>query len=219
MKDSVIMQVDESTKGLMEQVQSGISSSIEGSIEGVKGEIKDVADTTSKILRKFEDFDTIQKSVDELRSLADESKRFASSVNPLQAEVSGILESTGKQKENIDVLVKGLAELSKNLEIYHGEFKESLEEVKSNICAIKAANQSIEETQKAVNSMLESLKNQAEKFIKTYDTNELNHKEEERKTGSALIGLASSIEKIQASLTIIINLVTPFWKKWRTDKK
>lgn len=72
--NSVILQVDESTKGLMEEIQSGITSSIEDGIRDVKSKVEAVDDNTDMILRKFKNFDGLSSSIDQLRSLAEESK-------------------------------------------------------------------------------------------------------------------------------------------------
>lgn len=120
MSRTIIMQVDESTKGLMEKVQSGISSSIEESIREVQYEVQNVSDNTESILKKIRHFDSISSSVDELRNLANESKKFTSLVSPLQDEVSLINKKADQasieiltQKENISCVIQGIAELGK----------------------------------------------------------------------------------------------------------
>lgn len=76
MNNSVILQVDESTKGLMEEIQSGISISIEDGMRTVKDKVEAVDGTADLILRKFKNFDGISSTVEQLRSLAEESKNI-----------------------------------------------------------------------------------------------------------------------------------------------
>ena len=64
MSDSVILQVDESTKGLMEEIQSGITFSIEEGVREVKDKVESVDENTDMILRKFKNFDGLSSTVD-----------------------------------------------------------------------------------------------------------------------------------------------------------
>ena len=158
MNNTVITQVDESTKRLMEEIQDGISSSIEDGIRDVGQEIESVEGKTDLILSKFKNFDGLNSSAEQLRSLAEESKKITGFVSPLQ---SGMAE----QSEIIKQLKKSIAELG--------------------------------EKQVADSSKIKA---------------ELNNFQQA--SNEQFASLTESIEKLQATLDIIVNLVTPFWKKW-----
>lgn len=158
MNNTVITQVDESTKRLMEEIQDGISSSIEDGIRDVGQEIESVEGKTDLILSKFKNFDGLNSSAEQLRSLAEESKKITGFVSPLQ---SGMAE----QSEIIKQLKKSIAELGEKQVADSSEIKAELNNF-----------------QQASNGQFASL--------------------------------TESIEKLQATLDIIVNLVTPFWKKW-----
>lgn len=74
MKDSVILQVDESTKGLMEEIQTGIASSIEDGLREVQDKVETVDGNTEMILRKFKNLDGLNTAIENLRTLAEQSK-------------------------------------------------------------------------------------------------------------------------------------------------
>ena len=239
--NSVILQVDESTKGLMEEIQSGITSSIEDGIRDVKSKVEAVDDNTDMILRKFKNFDGLSSSIDQLRSLAEESKKFASIVSPLQDSMAEIQQGAkanevtlSEQKENIKLLVNGvlelcgkqdsmsndikslLVELQNNIETYQQRFASkvdnSLIEIISSVNSVQ--NTIIEDAQKLEESIAQISASQKE-FQNAYNIKETTHAEFEHNTDAKLKQLNESVEKLQATLDIVVNLVTPFWKKWK----
>ena len=237
--NSVILQVDESTKGLMEEIQSGITSSIEDGIRDVKSKVEAVDDNTDMILRKFKNFDGLSSSIDQLRSLAEESKKFASIVSPLQDSMAEIQQGANEvtlseQKENIKLLVNGVlelcgkqdsmsndikslfVELQNNIETYQQRFaskvETSLSEIISSVNSVQ--NTIIEDAQKLEESIAQISASQKE-FKNAYSIKETTHAEFEHNTDAKLKQLSESVEKLQATLDIVVNLVTPFWKKWK----
>ena len=172
MNNSVITQVDESTKGLMEEIQSGISSSIEDGIRDVRQTIESVEDKTYLILSKFKNFDGLNSSAEQLRSLAEESKKITGLVSPLQSGLTAIQRDSEANEQkiadlanNLNLLIKGIVELGEKQNTIASELKKKIEQV--------------QQTNK-------------EQFAT----------------------LTESLEKVQATLDIIVNFVTPFWKKW-----
>ena len=261
MNNSVILQVDESTKGLMEEIQSGISSSIEDGMREVKNKVDAVDGNTDMILRKFKNFDGISSSVEQLRTLAEESKKFAAIVSPLESSVSELKQGSKSQEQtlsqitsNVSLLVKGVVELGDKENTLASEIKANIKNVldciesgdnntntRLNDVLQKLSQAEIvrQEISAKINSSLTSIKesvnelslhiddnsihiessigkvaeSQAEFSIK-YAENETAHKEFENKTTTQIENLNQSLEKIQATLDIVVNLVTPFWKKW-----
>ena len=252
MNNSVILQVDESTKGLMEEIQSGISSSIEDGMREVKDKVESVDGTTDMILRKFKDFDGLSSTVEQLRSLA---------VSPLENSVTQLKQGNKTQEQilskitsNIDLLVKGVLELGEKERGFASDIKEEIQNVlnrvnKGNegICTqlmdilqkLSQAENKRQEISDKMSSSLTSIKESIDalsnhlddksgkiessihkvvvshsEFSKKYAECESVHEEFERKTSSQIDEINKSMEKVQATLDIIVNLVTPFWKKW-----
>lgn len=261
MNKSVILQVDESTKGLMEEIQSGISSSIEDGMRGVRDKVESVDGTTDMILRKFKNFDGLSSTVEQLRSLAEESKKFTAIVSPLENGMSELKQGNKTQElilskvtSNIDLLIKGVVELSdkeisistdvknKIQDVLNGvekgneETNTLLNDVLKQLSQAEAVRQEIasktdqslitikelicnlskhidEKCTKLENNIHEIAESNAV-FSKKVAENEAGHQAFESKTSSQIEDLNKSMEKVQATLDIIVNMVTPFWKKW-----
>lgn len=259
MNKSVIVQVDESTNGLMKEIQSGISSSIEDSIREVKSKVESVDDNTDSLLRKFKSFDGLSNSIDQLRSLAEESKKFAAIVSPLQNSVSEIKEGSkanGQTLTNalsdIALLMKAVVQVGDNQNKFSSEIKSGIHSVSdmvseeekktkdrlyevlnkieqadknridlfnkldSSLSEIKKTidglGQNIDLNSKKIEDLISRLISLSEEFNKIYITNESSHTEFERNAKTQIQNVNESLEKIQATLDIVVNLVTPFWK-------
>ncbi|MBQ0088201.1 MAG: hypothetical protein KBT27_02575 [Prevotellaceae bacterium] len=261
MKDSVILQVDESTKGLMEEIQSGISFSIEEGMKEVKDKVESVDGTTDMILRKFKNFEGLSSTVEQLRSLAEESKKFAAIVSPLENSVSELKQENKTQEQtlsivtsNIDLLVKGVSELSDKENTISADINNKIQDVlngvekgneststllngvlnqlsqaenvrqeisskidKSLLCIkelIGELSKHIDEKSAKIESNINEIAESHADFSKKNAENESIHQEFESKTSAQINDINKSIEKVQATLDIIVNMVTPFWKKW-----
>ena len=261
MNNSVILHVDESTKGLMEEIQSGINSSIEDGMREVRDKVESVDSTTDIILRKFKHFDGLSSTVEQLRSLAEESKKFAAIVSPLETSVSELKQGNKTQEQilskvtsDIGLLVKGVVELSEKEDSISTDIKNMIQDVlngveKGNESANKLLNNALDQLSQADNirqeiankiyTSFDSIKeligelskhideksakiendihdvaeSHAE-FSKKFAENESIHQAFESKTSSQIEEINKSMEKVQATLDIIVNMVTPFWKKW-----
>lgn len=259
MNNSVILQVDESTKGLMEEIQSGISSSIEDGMREVKDKVESVDGNTDMILRKFKNFDGLSSTVEQLKSLAEESKKFAAIVSPLESSVSEIKQDNktqeitlGKVCSDIDLLSKAVVQLGENqnkltsevkteilnvvTKLDNGGIKKALTDVlqklseadsarndlsnniNSSLSDIKSslevAKKDINDCYNKLDEKIVNIANNQSNFSENFAQRENAHHEFEVNASSQIGELNKSVEKIQASLDIIINLVTPFWKKW-----
>lgn len=259
---SVIMQVDESTKGLMEEIQSGISSSIEESIRDVKSTVESVGDNTDMILRKFKNFDSVSSSIVQLRSLADESKKFAAMASPLQSSMADIKQVTktnekalSQQAENLNLLMSNVSNLEEKQDTVFCDIKKALTELKGHYTELseKQSQQIIEGLESKLSTMETSLQQdmanirtvisdvnrsvgcvkddlienvqkleesigrvvtEQKNFGTSYAAHESAHVEFENNATMQFKQLGESVEKLQATLDIVVNLVTPFWKKW-----
>lgn len=261
MNNSVILQVDESTKGLMEEIQSGISSSIEDGLKEVKDKVESVDGTTDIILRKFKNFDGLSSTVEQLRSLAEESKKFTDIVSPLENSVQELKQENKFQEQilskvtlDVELLVKGVVELSDKENSISDEIKRNIQDVLNSLekgnessktllkdvleklaqaeivrqketnkidasfCSIKGLigdlSHHIDEKSTSIESNIHKATESNVELSKRIAENELIHQEFEIKTSAQIEDINRSIEKVQATLDIIVNMVTPFWKKW-----
>lgn len=261
MSNSVILQVDESTKGLMEEIQSGISASIEDGMREIKNKVDSVDDNTDMILRKFKNFDGLNSTVDQLRSLAEESKKFAAIVTPLENSVSEIKQdnkthelSLGKVVSNIDSISEDIVQFGEKQNNFASDIKTQVQNVLTKIDSenvdaknilsdilqkmtesesvhkeqfdnlnafLKNVKSSLEEVQlqntdrfNKLEKELHNVSNKQTYFSDKYERNESAHQTFEINTSVQIDEIKKSIEKLQASLDIVVNLVTTFWKKW-----
>lgn len=262
MNNSVILQVDESTRGLIKEIQSGISSSIEEGMREVKDMVDSVDGNTDMILRKLKSFDGLSSTVDQLRSLADESKKFAAIVSPLQSSVSDLKEDSMANEQtlaqvssDIALLVKGTVELGEKQSDLSSDMKVEIQKVINHIseknenskealgrvlekmsqaenarqdlyvklntsltdikAAVETIGKSIVDNSNKLEGTIAKLTASLEGFANKYSLNESEHVKFEDKTTSQIEALGQSLEKVQATLDIVVNLVTPFWKKWK----
>lgn len=258
--NSVILQVDESTKGLMEEIQSGITSSIEDGIREVKNKVNSVDNNTDLLIRKFKNFDGLTCAIDQLRSLAEESKKFVAIVSPLENSVSELKQGNKAQEQflsqvssNVELLVKGVVELGERHNNYvteiKGKIQSALSDIKQDTDGTKNLLNEVlsklsqdEQLQQKISSKIDSSlstiiesinelkrvndekigklevdimnmsKLQAE-FSENYAANESSHRLFENSTTTKIEDISKSLEKLQAILNIIVNIITPFWKK------
>lgn len=250
MNNSVILQVDESTKGLMREIQTGITSSIDDSLREVKDKVETVDENTEKILHKFKNFDALSKSLGGLFGLAE-------IIYPLQSSIFEIKQGTKTNEQilsetasNIQLLLEGVVELLdkqvKNNSTIEAELQKVLSRISEDNKSLKDAlgniiekfNQEddirqelydklnvtltnvygeikavekgfVEKTDKIANE-LAKLMDSHNDFIIKYSTNEISRKTSEDSMTSQIATIKKSLDKVQTSLDVVINLVTPF---------
>lgn len=138
MEKSTVVQVDESTKGIMQEVENGISSAID----------EKMADMADDILDKLKSLDSLSMTADELRRLAKDTKALNNAIPPMTLSLDKI-------------------------------------------------ERKADDTNDAMTSQSEELKDIQERLDK----------------------IEASMEKLMLTQEMIINLVTPFWKKWGKKKE
>lgn len=247
MKDSIILQVDETTKELIDHVQSSISDDLKEKIEEVRKDVGNVDDNTAQILRKFQHFDSLGSSLEQLQQLASESKQFANMVSPLQESIREIQVGNSSSSELLHVHTNCLDNIKKSLDEVqkvHGEAYSQLkekneelsqrlqlvgskaeEEKRSIVEEIGSAHQQISQVldsivehqtkmQRALLEKLSELESLDTSLCKAFEDERMRQHEFEDFATNRINELSTSVGKIQATLGIIVNLVTPFWKKW-----
>lgn len=138
MEKPTVIQVDEATKGIMEDIEDGVSSAIDDKVSEMKDEI----------LNKLQSFDSLAMTVDDLRKMARDTKALQSAIPPI--------------RESIDNVAKSADAANVSIKRQNDEFA-------------------------ALNGRLDKLE--------------------------------ESVEKILITQNMIINIVTPFWKKWGKKKE
>ena len=163
-KNSVLLKVDESTRGIMEDLKEGIGDAVSSKMQNVTDKM---TKQTNEILEKFKDFDGLKMSMETIESLRQESRHMASKLTPL-AEIE---EGINKHTTSLYTLNSVMTETHKSmraLEVKIGEMKIESDTTIKNINALE--------------EQIRVLKDLAERQQKTLD--------------------------------IVVNLVTPFWKRW-----
>lgn len=247
MKGSIILQVDESTRELIDHVQSSISDDLKEKIEEVRKDVGNVDDNTEQILRKFQHFDSLGASLEQLQQLARDSQQIANMVPPLQESIKEIKVGHSSSSELLHIHTNCLENIKKSLETaqdVHGEAYNQLkqkneklskqlqlicskneEEKRSIVAELGGVHQQISQTldtivehqtkiQEALLEKLSELESLDTSLCKTFDDDRMRQRQFEDFATNRINELSTSVEKIQATLDIIVNLVTPFWKKW-----
>lgn len=168
----IITRVDESTKHLMEKVQSGLTDGLSEQMqEVVRNGIKGLKGDTENIVLKLGKFNGLQSSIDELKQLAEDSKRLLQEDSPIDKEIDSL-----KMK-----LISKIDEKGKDIASQGNANKINL---------LKRLDDVNSSSQKEFQQLKEQVEN-----------------------------LQTSVEKVQLTLDIIVNLVTPFWKRKFVEDK
>lgn len=94
----------------------------------------------------------------------------------------------------------------------YSKLNSSLTNIKA---TVEEIGKSIENKSNKLEGSIAKLSDSFEEFASKYSLNESEHVKFEDKTTSQIEALGQSLEKAQATLDIVVNLVTPFWKKWK----
>lgn len=184
--DSVLLKVDEDTEELMTDISEGI-------IEKVEEPLSNIKDNTDLIMEKLQNFDGLNSSLEEIKQLAQGSKNLSDAIPPIQSRISVVEDNLNGIQSKVaskDDIVSALASQKSEIE---------------NI--ITEVGQKIDGIANTTNTEIEKLKQDISSAQETIS-------EFKRETDDQISELRKSIEKVQATLDIVVNLTTPFWKKW-----
>lgn len=254
MSGSVLVNVDESTKALMEEIQSGLSDAIEEGLSDLKEVVESIDENTSTTLQKFESLANINSSVQKLTELAQKMTQLSDSVTPIKESISEIekrainYEQAREQEvTKIELIIQRIKEQDEkfketiqNATSQHLKKSDELKELLSqfvakldkegakqqenyaNLCSLlneqKQMNthfaESITECCTNIQSGIHNLEASQKSFLEMYISRESAHEEFEKNTRSQLQNMGDSLNNIQKTLDIVVDYVTPFWKKW-----
>ena len=166
--NDIIVQVDESTKGLMETVQKKIQESI--SSEDVKERMTQIkkaeeenSENIERVITKLNGFSGMNASIEELKAMAQETQSLKDDITPISTTINALRE------ENANVI-----------NAVEGGFKA----VQQNFGTVEKLREKISDVETKIDKLTSDMQS-----------------------------IQTSIEKMQYSIDIIINLVTPFWKR------
>jgi len=166
--NDIIVQVDESTKGIMETVQKKIQESI--SSEDVKERMTQIkkaeeenSENIERVITKLNGFSGMNASIEELKAMAQETQSLKDDIAPISSSIIALREENAKVVNAVEGGFEAVKQRFDDVEKLHEKI--SLVETKID------------------------------------------------KLASDLQSVQTSMEKMQYSIDIIINLVTPFWKK------
>lgn len=99
---SIIVEIDEATKNVMEDIQSGIDASIANNEENIINSVKESEDY---IVGKLRNLDTLNGTLEELRNASLESQKLTEMVSPLNKNLTDtethILDEVNRLKVDI----------------------------------------------------------------------------------------------------------------------
>lgn len=161
--NDIIVQVDESTKKLMEDIQEGLSTNVKDQISKIQKAEDKNSENIDEVLNKLKGFSGMNASIEELKAMAQETQSLKDDITPISSTINALRE------ENANVI-------------------------------------------NAVDGGFYAIKQDFDKVEKLKEN--ISHVETKiDKLSSDLQSVQASLEKMQYSIDIIINLVTPFWKR------
>lgn len=242
---SIIAQVDYSTEQIMKDISIDITSAIGDSLQDIKDDTKAITNIygqTEEISSKLRKFDGLSSSLADLKVFANESKVLAEKISPLESRLLNIQTHIENEISNAgEQIHNGLSSVEKRqankLAEITGAIRNAEEKVENgnNEVAQKIAEESssiikdYNEKQKnllnriaSVSQKLQDIEELVQQKTEKLDER-INALQEDLKlfaeqNESEFNVLKESVEKVQVTLDIVVNLTTPFWKKWGKKK-
>ena len=161
--NDIIVQVDESTKKLMEDIQEGLSTNVKDQISKIQKAEDKNSENIDEVLNKLKGFSGMNASIEELKAMAQETQSLKDDITPISTTINALRE------ENANVI-----------NAVEGGFKA----VQQNFGTVEKLREKISDVETKIDKLTSDMQS-----------------------------TQTSIEKMQYSIDIIINLVTPFWKR------
>ena len=187
----IIVDIDEATQNVMEDIQSSVNASIDSITDDVKGVKNDIEQSTESIMKKLRGLNTLDETIDELRKTSQESMKLTEMVSPLNDNLNEI------EKH----LIAELETVKENLK----EITGSVSEIKTNTLTLLSMATKLDELQNYLVHIDQKLSDKSNKLHEVITEHGKANNE--------------SHEKIMLVLNIIKNLiVTPFWKRKKSEE-
>ena len=190
--DSIIVEVDESTKRLMQEVENVISSPITISLDKARDEIEETSDAVKDLIRRFKSVEGLAEPLRTLEAFATKSGELIENISIIKKDFN----------EFSSFVKNGIADLTKQnediIQKVQDEFDSLREEINSKVSELNNKLDKNEEAQKGIKN---SLKNYYSGLKERFDDYEQKYN-----------FLSQKIESI-------LYYVTPFWKRKKKDKE
>ena len=160
-KKSIMVEVDESTEEIMNEIQE----SFEGSLDKGFSSMKD--GFTDEIIDRLKGLDVFSMTPEQLRMLREDTQQLINAVSPIESNINAQQSAIASTQLAIDKI---------DAKINDAKWAD----IRCQIDALKTASD---------------------------------------RQNEQIATIMNEIEKIQETLGIIVNLVTPFWKRWRKSDK
>lgn len=207
-KKTIIAQVDNATGQLMKDISEDINNIIDDNLKNIKENTEDIID-------KLDDFDGLSSSLEDLKEFAEESRKLAKTISPIESQLANIqnlvIESVRKNGDKTDEIISSVEEKENKVIQVIAEGLDTINKGHINMLSdIKEVSQELQKIEDSV-VLVNQRTSEIEKHIRAMEANIENIAQQ---NASQLNALKESVEKIQATLDIVVNLTTPFWKKW-----
>lgn len=238
---SIIAQVDYSTEQIMKDISIDITSAIGDSLQDIKDDTKAITNIygqTEEISSKLRKFDGLSSSLADLKVFANESKMLAEKISPLESQLLNIqthieheitnagekihngLSSVEERQTNKFAEISGaIRNAEEKVENSNNELTQKIKDESSSI--LRDCNEKQEVLLNIIAGVSHKLQDievlvqqKNEKLDERIDALQSDLKLFAEQNESQLNVLKESIEKVQVTLDIVVNLTTPFWKKW-----
>ena len=222
---TLIAHVDETTQQALNEVTEQVAQAISDEIGPLAEPMQELQSTMAEINEKFNGFSSVTSSIEELRNLVQTSGQAANEILPIQEEITAFQEKYKEETQNLLQSIQANGALLENV-------KAEQERQQTAFAAAVAADS---QTLSAIKAHLSGQKEQAETWFEQMprdigsqfgalqqDLEEKSRQLSEKiasletrldSQGEQLANLIQTNEKIMLTLDIIVNLVTPFWKR------
>lgn len=224
-KNSVIAHVDEATQGVLNEVTDEIASAISDELGQLTAPMQEIHSAAEDIRVKLQGFDALATSLDSLRALVTDSRKFGDEILPLQTEITALRTAVGAETKKLSQSLKANADsftalkehLLAQAETLSVAISNALHQQKSGMSVYQQELQKQHEAAMQILAQLERSQSGTRAALGTAlveQKGQLSSLEERLDRQDAQIAaLAQTGEKILLTLELVVNLVTPFWKK------
>ena len=193
-EDSYILQVDESTKSLMSQIQNGITSDLYEQFDSVKRNITDsIEENISSINSKLKLLADLESSLNSLSHFNDQVSQINTTIETLEKHLISNLEcikdnNTQDFSKATKKITNGFSDINKLIEL---------------------KTEALSQHQTKISKENASLLNQINSCLENIVKQESKQNQE----------ISQRLTNIENELRIVKEFVTPFWKKNKKNKE
>lgn len=129
--NDIIVQVDESTKELMQNIQAGLSTDVKEQISKIQTTENENSERIGRVIRKLNGFDGMNTSLEELKKMAQETNSLKNVIPPISESINDIR----KKHDTVIETVNGIKDAVKQNSESIGELKNEISKNIDNIAS------------------------------------------------------------------------------------